>query len=153
MAVFEIEFGFDVEVFGQRGGPEFAFDIKDYFIAFHAGADFEAVADNARLESVESLSQLLLDSAHVGGEDAEEVLDPEVNYGPMGLREIFQAESVLAFLREMGAGAEKPLQIAQNALAVTLKRDDALGAALLGVFWLVVAEAVEEAGLEFFDDD
>src|SRR5438552_10751840 len=65
---------------------------------------------------------------------------------------ILEAERALAFLRQMRAGIEEPLQIAQHSLAVALERNDPLGPAFLRLLRLVISQTVEQARLKFLND-
>jgi len=60
---------------------------------------------------------------------------------------IFEGKIIVSLMGEMSAGAEEPLKIAQDALAITLESDDPLGAALVRIFGVIIGEPVEEAGL------
>src|SRR6476646_6588547 len=120
-AVFEVEPGLDVQVLRQWRGPEFTLQFERDYVAFKARTNLQTVTKDAGLESVKCFGQLALEFAHVWGHQAKKVASPKVDDGFQRLRKILDAERLLPFLWQMGAGAEKPLQIAHDTLAITLE--------------------------------
>ena len=152
MSVLDVQARLDVQVLGQRVGPKLALDIESDDVSLDPRTDLEGIAHNAGLERIKGGGQLALQITHVETHYAEQMARAEINDGTKGFGIIFKAEGAIAFLGQMSAGAEQPLQVAEDTLAVALKRNHSLGPALLRVLRLVIGQPVEQTRLKFFND-
>jgi hypothetical protein len=151
LAGFEVHGGLEVEMFGERIGPQLAFDLKRHDITLDIGVNLEISRNDARFKDLESFLQFFLQPIHVGSRKPAKLSGPVVNNGAVGLRVIFQLEGFHPLQAEVSLGIEEPIEIAQNALPVSLVGDDSLRAALLLLSRLIIGQPVEQAGLQLFD--
>jgi hypothetical protein len=80
------------------------------------------------------------------------VARPKVDDRFQRVWKIFDAECLLSLLRQMRTGAEKPLQIAQHALAISLQGNNPLRTAFLRIVRFIISQPIEQAGLKSFDN-
>ena len=139
LAGVQIELRFDEKLLGHRRSPQVAADFKGDAVragsvGLSDGFDRERVWDDARLEILDRLDHLVLDGGNIeaGCELPAKVGGPEIQH-----RTADFAELIPMLLFEMGAGIQEPAQIAQHAVAVALKGNDARRPAvlfLIGIF-------------------
>src|SRR5882724_9801586 len=122
----QIQLRLDVQVLRQRSGPQFALQIEHDNITGQPRANLQAIAQDTRLESVERVGQLPFQLAHIRRHQPKKMARAKIDDRFGCVRIIFDTEGLLALLWQMGAGAEKPLQIAHHTLAITLERNDSL---------------------------
>jgi hypothetical protein len=112
LAGFEVHGGLEVEMFGERIGPQLAFDLKRHDITLEIGVNLEISRDDARFKDLNGFPQLLLQPIHVGSSKAAKLSGPVVNNGAVGLRVILQLEGLHSLQAEVGLGIEEPIKIA-----------------------------------------